>query len=336
MTPPLVHVLVINWNGMEHVEECFSSLLATTYSNVRFVLVDNASTDGSPEFVQEHFGHDSRVEFLRLPENRGWSGGNNAGIERALEAGADYVLLLNNDTWVAPSAVEMLVRAGEAYPGTGAFAPKMLLYDNPRLINSMGIECSIIGVGWDLGLGQPDGPKWDVPRQVLGVCGGAAFFRTSILRKTGLLPTDFEIYLDDLDLCLRIWDLGSEVWTCPGAVVRHKFSATMGKGKRARRKYYLNTRNRMRLMLRHFPRRRAAAILAAFAHGEAKALGRAMLDRQLWKILAHLRAWISSLLYIPAARRMRRIWRDKGMGNCRFWPLVRTDCLFPQNIRMPK
>ncbi|GAG80436.1 unnamed protein product, partial [marine sediment metagenome] len=202
MEKPLVYVLVINWNGKEHLDECFGSLLAGSYPNARFVLIDNASTDGSAEFVQECYGHDPRVEIIATESNLGWSRGNNVGLEHAIGAGAKYVFLLNNDTVTARDAITMLVETAKAHQELGALAPKMLLYDTPDLLNSVGIDCSIIGCSWDRGLGRLDGPAWNEPQPVIGVCGGACFLCVDALRKTGLLPTDFDIYLDDLDLCL--------------------------------------------------------------------------------------------------------------------------------------
>ncbi len=84
MDSPLVHVLVINWNGLTHLEACFSSLRESTYANARHILVDNASSDGSVEYVREHFGRDARVEVYQCPRNLGWSGGNNAAMARTI------------------------------------------------------------------------------------------------------------------------------------------------------------------------------------------------------------------------------------------------------------
>src|SRR5688572_10621266 len=123
MSNPTVHVLVINWNGLQHLDECFRSLVSSPYPEAQFVLVDNASTDGSINFVQERFGNDPRVKILPLETNRGWSGGNNAGIQRALDTNADYVLLLNNDTRIAPDAIRKMVALAESEPEAGALAP---------------------------------------------------------------------------------------------------------------------------------------------------------------------------------------------------------------------
>jgi GT2 family glycosyltransferase len=98
---------------------------------------------------------------------------------------------------------------------------------------------------------------------VIGVCGGGAFLRVEALRRTGLLPSDFDIYLDDLDLSLQIWNAGYEVRSCPESRVRHKFGATMGAGKQYRRKYYLNTRNRLYILSRNFPALQWLPVMAA-------------------------------------------------------------------------
>lgn len=333
---PLVYVLVINWNGRAHLEECFATLLESTYRNARFLLIDNASSDDSVQFVRDRFGADSRVEILECETNLGWSGGNNAGIEYARERHADYIFLLNNDTTTQSDCIEQLVSEAEKDPAVGALAPKIQMYDCPDILNSIGLEASRIGAAWDLGIGRLDGPEWNENRQVIGVCGAACFLRAEALEKTGLLPEDFEIYLDDLDLCLRLWNAGYTVHTCPEAVVRHKFSASMGQGKRAHRKYYLNTRNRLRVILRNYPASAALPIAWAYAVGECRAIGRALLNADFPRIWAHKRSWLSGILYIPAALHERSRRKRLGIHTCRFWNLVRKDLSFFPGTEFPK
>lgn len=333
MNSPLVYVIVINWNGREHLEACFDALLQTTYGNARFLLVDNASTDDSPAFVRERFGSDPRVEVLELPENRGWSGGNNAGIVHARKAGAAYLFLLNNDTATAGDAIGALVGRMEADPALGGLAPRMVLFDQPDILNSTGLQLSPIGAAWDIGIGRQDGPEWRQAAPIAGICGGAMFLRAGVLDHTGLFPEDFEIYLDDLDLCLRIWSAGYTIEQCAEAVVRHKFSATMGEGKRARHKYYLNTRNRFRIVLRHFPAKAAGTIVPRLVLGEVRALGRAVRSGVWWRIPAHLRAWASAAAYLPGALQFRRA--NAAGGNPPFWPLVVNRPLFCPAVVLP-
>lgn len=336
MADPLVHVLVINWNGRDHLEECFRSLLDSDYANARFVLVDNASSDDSVPFVEGRFSSDPRVEIVRLPENRGWSGGNNAGMERALKQDADYVLLLNNDTSTDSDAISRLVGLAESDPTVGALAPKLLLFDDPQIVNSVGLIATTIGAAWDRGIGRIDGPKWDGHVPVAGVCGAGFFIRADALRKAGLLPTDFEIYLDDLDLSLRIWNAGYRIVTCPESVIRHKFSATMGEGTRARRKYYLNTRNRARIVLRNYPARQALPIAWDYTIGEIRAVGRSALRGELWKLWSHVRSWFAALAYVPSAMAERRRRAAAGQGDCRFWRLIQRKPRFFPGVAFPE
>jgi GT2 family glycosyltransferase len=335
MTQPLVHVLIINWNGQEHLEACFSSLLQNAYAPVKYILVDNASEDNSVDFVTERFGQDERVDIVECPRNLGWSGGNNYAIRRSLAAGADYLFLLNNDTSTAPDALEKLVSHAESDPTIGALAPKMLLFDYPELINSVGIECSLIGCGWDKGIGRLDGPQWDTVSPVTGVCCGAWLLRASVLEKTGLLPAEFGIYLDDLDLCLRIWNAGYNLQSCPEARIHHKFSATTGQGKGTRHKYYLNTRNRLWLVVRNFPLSKMWLVAPAVFLGECRAMGSAIRQGAYWRIWAHIRAWASFLRYLPKALTERIQRRKRGIGRCRFWEFIRKDRMFSAGVLLP-
>ncbi|HIA48413.1 MAG TPA: glycosyltransferase family 2 protein [Candidatus Hydrogenedentes bacterium] len=330
---PLVHVLIINWNGLEHLQDCFESLLSSPYSNAKFILLDNATDDDSVAYVREHFGNDPRVDFRLLDENLGWSRANNEGMKAALDAGADYVLLLNNDTRVEPDFLDKLVEHAESDPEIGALSPRILMFDDSQIINSVGLEASIIGSGWDRGIGRIDSLEWDSNEAILGVCGAAMFLRTSALQESGLLPDDFEIYLDDLDLCLRIWNSGYTIKLCYASVVHHKFSATMGEGKRARHKYYLNTRNRSRIVLRNFPSNQLLRALLTIDFAEAKAVGRAILDGDLWKIPLHLRSWIDFFLYIPKAISHRRTHhpRTASQDLIRNRPLFFPGVVFPEN-----
>jgi GT2 family glycosyltransferase len=321
---------------MEHLDECFRSLLLGTYGNVRYMLIDNGSGDGSVAFMRSNFGNDPRVEILELGANLGWSRGNNAGIRKALEDGADYVFLLNNDTSTAPEAIARLVEMAESNPKIGALAPKMLMFDEPSLLNSIGLECSIIASSWDKGIGRLDGDRWNDSIPVIGACGGAAFFRADALKIAGLLPEDFEIYLDDLDLCLRIWNAGYEIWSCPTARIRHKFSATTGQGAWRRRKYYLNTRNRFYVIARNYPASKLLQVTTRCVVGEIRAVGRALLDREPWRAAAHIRAWFAGIAYaFKAAPERLRGENARGSAD-RFWSLIRKDKMFFEGTEFPE
>lgn len=336
MSDPSVYVLVINWNGLEHLDICFQSLISSSYPNTKFVLVDNASEDGSVEFVRERFGTDARVEILECGANLGWSRGNNVGIEHALANKAEYILLLNNDTETDSEAIATLVRLAESDTTIGALSPKLLLFDHPELLNSLGLVASRSGAAWDIGIGRADLPRWNAHLEIAGVCGAAMFLRASVLEKTSLLPTDFDIYLDDLDLCLRIWNAGYRILTCPEARVKHKFSATMGTGSAARRKYYLNTRNRARILLRNLSGIHMLEALLHYNFAECRAIGRALLQGEFWRVWAHIRAWAAAVAYIPNALRHRQEMRRRGIEKCRFWNMTQSTPLFFPGTEFPE
>ncbi len=340
MNNPLVRVLVLNWNGIEHLGECFSSLVeGCQRKDVEFVLLDNASTDESVIFIRERFNQDPRVVVECLDKNYGWSAGNNRGIMKSIEKGAKYIFLLNNDTKVEKKCIENLIEMSEANPDIGGLAPKMLLYNQPWLLNSVGLECSIIGSAWDRGLGRIDSPRWDEITEVIGICGGAMWLRTEAIKQVGYLPEEFSIYLDDLDLCLRIWNAGYRILTCPSAVVYHKFSATWeGSPEKVRQKYFLNTRNRFYLMERNFPTNRFFRILFWTKWGEMKAIGNALRKKKYWRIMKHIQSWGDAICYIPKARRWRK---EKADGKQRykdtppFWKLIQKEMLFCPEVELP-
>ncbi len=335
MNEPLVYVLIINWNGREHLDACFSSLTANDYPNMRFLLIDNASSDDSVAYIRENFGQDTRVDCLECDKNHGWSGGNNLGIRVALDHGADYIFLLNNDISIAPDAISKLVRQAETTPQCGCLAPKMVLFDTPSVLNSMGLYCSIVGAAWDRGIGRADTAQWSEPQSVVGVCGGAMFIRAKVFSKVGLLPEDFEIYLDDLDLCMRIWSFGYTIFTCPQAVIRHKFSASMGQDKYVQRKYYLNTRNRFKVILRNFPLIYSPFILFLVFIGEIRAVGRSLLDGQYWRVVKHAKAWVSAIMLVPVTIRYRFRMFKSGAKPKRFWPLILKKRMFCPVVQLP-
>ncbi len=338
MNRPLVCVLVLNWNGMKHLEECFSSLVeGCQREDVEFVLLDNASTDESVAYIQEHFCNDPRVVVECLDRNYGWSGGNNRGIVESINKGAKYVFLLNNDTKVGKNCIEYLLEMSEANPDAGGLAPKMVLYHQPWLLNSIGLECSIIGSAWDRGLGRIDSPKWDDITEVIGICGGAMWLRTETLTKVGTLPEEFSIYLDDLDLCLRIWNAGYRILTCPDAVVHHKFSATWeGSFEKVQQKYFLNTRNRFYLMERNFPIRKFLSILFWTKWGEMKAIGNSIRKTEFWRVQKHIQSWIEAIRYLPEAKRWRgKIVREGDKGLPVFWKLIKKKPLFCPEVELP-
>jgi len=253
---------------------------------------------------------------------------------RALEQGADFVFLLNNDTAIAPDAIRLLVEHAERAPEAAALAPRMVLFDTPSVLNSVGLRLSPVGAAWDIGVGRADSPAWREEREVAGVCGGAMFLRAEALRQTGGLEPAFGIYYDDLELCLRFWNAGWRCVSSPKAVVRHKFSATLGPA--SARKHYLNERNRWRCILLSWPAGLIARSVAGLVRAECRVLGAALRDGRWAHASAQVRGWGSNLLFLPAALARRRGLARSGMLRGAFARLVEPTPVFCPEVVLPE
>jgi GT2 family glycosyltransferase len=216
-----VSVIVPNWNGAEHLPACLDSLLAQQ-SKAHIIVVDNGSADDSRRLLSEKY---PAVEVIALSRNRGFAGGVNAGLRRAMELGCKYAALLNNDAVAEPGWLKSLVAALDKNAKTGIAASKMLSI-NGQYIDSTGENYSIWGLPYPRGRGQADHGQFDSQRQVFGASGGASLYRLKMLEQIGLFDEAFFAYYEDVDLSFRAQLAGWQVIFEPSAIVRHQIGAT--------------------------------------------------------------------------------------------------------------
>lgn len=232
-----VVAVVLNWNGGQDTLAALESL-----AGVETICVDNGSTDGSDRAVEERF---PEVELLRTGENLGFAGGNNAGIRRALERGADWVLLLNNDAVAEPGLADALARASAARPDAGLLACKVLRaggrvqYAGARFNAQLGYS----GRSWTRERGLGDVDRAD---------GAAMAVSRPAVEAAGLLDESLFAYVEDVEWSLRIRRAGLAVIYVPDAVVVHKGSASTG-GSVSTQNLYYDTRNTIVVCERHAP-----------------------------------------------------------------------------------
>ena len=207
--------VVLSYNGREDTLAALESL-----RGIETVVVDNGSSDGSAEAVAERFPD---VELVRTGVNLGFAGGNNVGIRRALDRGADWVLLVNNDAEVEPGLVEALAAAAAARPDAGVLACKVLFADSDRLWYAGAGFDPILGRSRHEGFGEPDvpGELADTPRAT----GAAMAVSRAAIDAAGLLDEELFLYAEDLEWSLRIREAGFAVVYVPEARVRHRVSA---------------------------------------------------------------------------------------------------------------
>lgn len=278
----VVSVIILNWNGKKFLQECLDSLAAQTCREFETILVDNGSTDGSAAYLMEHFPW---VRLVTLPENTGFSGGNNRGLA---ECRGDYIVTLNNDTKVDPEFLAELMKAAEADPQVGMVAAKMLNFFETGRIDSVGIRATRNGMGYNIGVGEQDCGQYDTPQEVFGACAGAALYRRTMLDEVGFFDTEFFAYYEDTDLAWRARLAGWRCVTAPGAVVYHVHSATSGRMSPftvyqvQRNKWYVLLKNwPASLLLKNFPLIAAfdlAALVLAVLRGRGLAAFKARLD----------------------------------------------------------
>lgn len=219
---PLVSVIIVNYNGRAFLEKCLSSLLAQSYPSLEIILVDNASSDNSIDYIRKEF---PSVKTIANEQNAGFAKGINIGINAA---NGELIATLNNDTEVSTQWLEELVKAITSRENIGMCASKMLFMKNPGFINSTGICISRSGACWDRGMFERDTGQYESVEEVFGPCAGAAIYRKAMLEEVGLLDEDFYAYMEDADLAFRGRVAGWKCLYVPKAVVYHMHGGTGG------------------------------------------------------------------------------------------------------------
>lgn len=307
---PFFSVIVLNWNGRQFLEECLDSVLTQSFRDLELIVVDNGSTDGSVEFVRRRYG--DAVRLVELPENTGFAGGNNRGIEVAR---GKWIVFLNNDTQADPHWLEELHLASERHPDVQIFACKVLNYYRRDEIDTVGHLMFPDGINRGRGRLETDRGQYDIEEEVFFPSGCAAAYRKDLLDAIGGFDESFFAYGDDTDLGLRARVCGSLCLLVPKAVVYHKYSGTAGSYSKF--KVYHVERNRVWVLLKYFPLRwillspfytieRVAHHLAAARRGRGAA-GKFVERGSAWALTRVVaRAYLHALAGIPHALRERR------------------------------
>ena len=241
---PSVSIVVLNWNGLSDTLACLASLQELHYTEHRVIVVDNGSTDGSPDAIRRDPANDG-IEIIEAKSNLGYAGGNNLGIRCALDRGADFILILNNDTIVDPMLLDELLAAANRYPEAGCFGPWIYYMDDPDRLWFTRSEWDAPGVGFTaFGKGRLASELPDETMSTEYVCGAALFFRASVARQIGLFDERFFLVFEDSDWCFRARRAGFGCVTIPSARVWHKIGTSFGSEASPLRTYF-TTRNKL-------------------------------------------------------------------------------------------
>lgn len=234
--PGKVVAIVLNWNLPRETFACIESLLSSDYPDLQVIVVDNGSTDGSPDLIRTRF---PGIEVLALPENRGYAAGNNVGIVRALSLGAEWVLIVNNDAIVAADTISNLVvetrsRAGIAMPRIDAWPSGGLWRAGARVSGLYPLPRSIRE--GELAVGKPISIDYAI--------GCVLLIHRTVLERIGLFDEGYFMYYEDLDFSARARTAGIPIIVVPSARAWHKIGTSLKAN--SPRRTYLQTRYRTR------------------------------------------------------------------------------------------
>jgi hypothetical protein len=227
---PLVHIILVNWNGLDDTRACVESCLNMTYDRFQIVIVDNASADGSGPALVADYADEERVHVILNEKNLGFAGGNNTGIARALASGADYVWLLNNDTFVDPDTLSELAAAAAEHPEAGMLGSKVYFADRPTTLWFAGgfIRDVCEGSVYHRGLEEEDLGQYDEAETVDYVTGCSLLVSAELVRTIGAMSEDYFLYWEEVDWCDRATAAGRPCMYVPASKVWHKVGASLG------------------------------------------------------------------------------------------------------------
>jgi GT2 family glycosyltransferase/glycosyltransferase involved in cell wall biosynthesis len=241
---PTVSVVVVNWNGKTHLRDCFGSLQRSDYpaDKLELICVDNGSRDGSVEFLRAEF---PRVKVVALDRNRGFTGGNEAGVR---EASGDVLVFLNNDMRVEPDCLRLLIGALDAeHTCTGA---RVLSWDG-RAIDFIRGSLNFEGRGFQDSYGLPNLPELATPTETFFPNGGAFAVTRDAYDRAGGFDPAFFAYYDDVDLGWRLRLTGTSIRVVGRAVVYHRHGATSRTQPRGQKRFLMD-RNALWTLMKNY------------------------------------------------------------------------------------
>lgn len=295
-TRPLISVVVLNWNGANDTLACLDSLAALTYPNFNVITVDNGSTDASLAQLRPYQAT-YPLTLLETGCNLGYAGGNNVGTRHALEHGAEFVLMLNNDTTVAPDLLGQLVDSARRNPDAGVFSARVMYFDHPERVWFDG-ACwneSSLQLEWP-GQGKRETELGTVDHDTDYACGAALFFRAEVARKIGLLDETFFLVWEEVDWCFRARKAGWRNVVVPAAKVWHKIGVSFGSESSPLRTYF-SVRNQLLWFSRHAPlsarvqlwMKNLRRLIPKFSIADSRA---PWIKRFVWAVQDYVRAWL--------------------------------------------
>jgi len=299
-------VIIVSWNALNHLQTFLPSVAGTDYPEFEILLADNASTDGSAEWVREHY---PAVRIVSLDKNYGYCGGNNRAAQHA---NGDVLVFLNNDVKVEPDWLNHLADCLDSNPQVAAYQPKMLSYREPDRFEYAGAAGGYLDkYGYPFCRGrifdtlEEDRGQYDREADLMWASGAALAIWKEPFKMIGGFDEDFEFHMEEIDLCWQLWNRGYRVSFCPESVVYHLGGGSLSMD--SPRKVYYNYRNNLIMLLKNYatpslwlrlPVRLALDVASALQ----------MLFTGQWKnFTAVIKAHLRFILAIPKTLKKRKL-----------------------------
>jgi GT2 family glycosyltransferase len=213
----LVSIVIVSYNSLKWLEACISSILSQTYSPLEVIIVDNASTDGSPDWIIAHFPD---VKIVRLKNKTSLSGAINLGVEKAA---GNYFLVLNPDVELEPNVIALMINAVEDDSMCAAVTAKLKFLWAPAFLNGLGNFVGGYSWGTDIAIGHLDMGQFDDVRQVPSACFAGTLISAGVWETVGPLDEGFSLYYEDSEWCYRARLFGYQVKIVTQGIIYHAF-----------------------------------------------------------------------------------------------------------------
>lgn len=296
-------IIVLNWNGQQFLKDCFDSIKKQSYPRKQYevMLLDNASSDDSIEFVSKHYPD---VVIVKSPTNVGFSGGMNLGMRKSK---GEYMILLNNDTILDPHWLEELMKVAHDKKA-GAVTSKLMFLKKKGVINNAGSMLQFDNT-WPIkerGINEKDVGQYDRVEEITAYCGASVALHRNMIKKIGLLDESFRAYFEDTDLSWRGQKAGFKYYYVPKSVLYHVHTGTNVEGS-PRFVFYIS-RNRVLILFKNGKLHLALLAFGAMTRDRVLATGKHLVGallksngrrKALTDFVAGIKTWLSTILLIP-------------------------------------
>ena len=246
-----VSIIIPHWNGIELLSECLQSIFQTHFKRYEVIVVDNASVDGSPDWIKKNHPN---ITLIEQKTNLGYAGGCNSGVKVAK---GDLLVFLNNDTIQDKDWLTYLVDFMEKNIDVAAVQPKILNYYNKSNFDYAGgsggymdIFCFPFARGRLFQIQEKDSGQYNNAQQCFWASGTALMVRKNLFLEAGKFDENFFAHMEEIDLCWKFQAMGYQIWVEPRSIIFHKNAVTLSA--QSHKKYYLNHRNSLLMLFGNY------------------------------------------------------------------------------------